>query len=223
VTEIDAETGALRQITTADGLAADFVYSAFRASDGAIWFGTANGLSKFLPAKESSAPLSPVLVSDLEIAGVNYGLSEFGQGQVGGIEVGASENNLRINFFSVGEKEKLRYQYRLEGAAQEDWSVPGEERSVNFANLAPGSYRFLVRALDQAGQAGEKTAVVAFTIRPPFWQRWWLLVLSALAATLVLYSIYLYRTSNLLKINAALSEAKTATTTGKNCAAATVC
>ena len=30
----------------------------------------------------------------------------------GGIEVGASENNLQINFFSVGEKEKIKYQYK---------------------------------------------------------------------------------------------------------------
>jgi len=210
VTQINPETNQTKQLTTADGLAADFVHAAFRDSRGVMWFGTANGLSKYVPSKENSAAVAQVLISDLQIAGTNYGLSEFGQKEIGGIEVGASENNLQINFFSVGEKEKIKYQFKLEGAAQEDWSSPIEQRSVNFANLAPGSYRFLVRALNDAGQASEKNAIVVFKIRPPFWQRWWFLILCALFITLVLYAIYQYRTRNLLKINAALSEAKLA-------------
>ena len=43
-----------------------------------------------------------------------------------------------------------RYQFRLEGA-DADWGAPSDQRSVNFANLAPGSYRFMVRALDADG------------------------------------------------------------------------
>ena len=60
-----------------------------------------------------------------------------------------SQNNVQIGYsglnFSPGET--LRYQYMLEGA-DKVWSEPALERSVSYANLAPGGYRFLVRVAD---------------------------------------------------------------------------
>jgi signal transduction histidine kinase len=104
----------------------------------------------------------------------------------------------------------VRYQFKLEGAKDTEWSAPTEQCAVNFANLTPGEYRFLVRAVSSGGAASETPAVVAFRIRPPFYQTWWFLAAASLFITLVLYSIYRYRTDNLLKINAALRETQIA-------------
>ena len=60
-----------------------------------------------------------------------------------------NENQVQIEFaslnFSVGDV--LRYQYKLEGADR-DWSKITEQRTVNYATLSPGAYRFLVRAIN---------------------------------------------------------------------------
>ena len=91
-------------------------------------------------------------------------------------------NQLEIDFagLSFGTGEVLRYQYRLEGA-DDGWSAPSEQRSVTYASLAPGGYRFIVRAVNSDGIASAHPAVVTFTILRPLWLRWWFLCLSALA------------------------------------------
>ena len=89
--------------------------------------------------------------------------------------------------------------YRLEGA-DGAWSVPGEQRSVTYASLAPGAYTFSVRAVNSAGIAGAHPAVVTFTILRPFWLRWWFLCLSALAIGLTVNRLYHYRVQRVLEL-----------------------
>jgi signal transduction histidine kinase/ligand-binding sensor domain-containing protein len=210
VSRINPDTGQISPITTADGLAADFVKSAFRDRRGVLWFGTSNGLSRYEPNDSQILAAPPVYIGDLKIAGVNYAVSEFGQREIGNIETSASENNLQIDFFSIAEVSAVRYQFKLDGAENADWSAPTEQRAVNFANLPPGEYRFSVRAVNASGAVSENPAVVAFTIRPPFWKTWWFILLAAIFVTFILYFIYRRRTENLRRINAALMEAQIA-------------
>ena len=83
-------------------------------------------------------------------------------------ELSANQNNLQIDFFGLDFRagETLRYQYKFEGT-DADWSAPTEQRSVNFANLSSGSYRFLVRAVNSEGVVSENPAVISFKILPP--------------------------------------------------------
>ncbi len=210
VSRINPETGQISAITTADGLAADFVKAAFRDRRGILWFGTSNGLSRYEPNDAQTLPAPQVYIGDLKIAGVNYAVSEFGQTTIKDIETSASENNLQIDFFSVGEAAAVRYQFRLDGAENAEWSAPTEQRAVNFANLPPGAYRFFVRSINASGASGENPAVVAFTIRPPFWKTWWFIVLAAIFVASILYFIYRRRTENLRRINAALMQTQIA-------------
>ena len=91
VSRINPENGQIKQISTADGLAADFVHAAFRDENGSIWFGTANGLSKFTPTKENEPTTPTIYLSNLQIAGETYGISEFGQQTIENIDVAASQ------------------------------------------------------------------------------------------------------------------------------------
>ncbi len=204
VTKIDAESGRTQHITTADGLAADFVQTAFRDSSGVLWFGTSNGISRYEPTARRTPPPPRAFISDLEIAGVRYSVSEFGQQKIGGIEAASTENNLQIDFFSVGEAGSLRYQFMLEGAENAEWSAPAEQRTVNFANLAPGDYRFLVRAVNPSGQASPAPAEVSFRILPPFWQRWWFIALAALVVAGLIFALDRYRVAKTRQVEMAL-------------------
>jgi hypothetical protein len=181
VNRISPETGHIKYFGTGDGLAGDFISVAHRDRSGAIWFGTFSGLSKLVPQPETLAPPPPVYISGLRIAGVDYSISPLGQTEVSAPEQTANNNNLQIDFFSIslGGNAGTRYQYKLEGSEQ-DWSLPSAQGSVTFANVRPGRYRFLVRALNANDVPSEKPASLTFRILPPIWQRWWFLAMAAL-------------------------------------------
>ena len=174
VNRISPETGRVKYYGTSDGLASDFVSAAHRDHTGALWFGTFSGLSRLVPEPDAPAPAPPILISNLRIAGVDYSVSPLGQADVFAPDQSANHNDVQIDFFSIttGGDNSIGYQYKLEGADQ-NWTAPAAQRSVNFANLRPGRYRFLVRAVNAEGIAGEKPATISFRILPPIWQRWW--------------------------------------------------
>jgi signal transduction histidine kinase len=82
----------------------------------------------------------------------------------------------------------LRYQYRL---GDEAWSAPIESRSVHYGALAPGQYRFAVRAINSDGGASPAPATVEFRVVPPLWQHAWFQGL--LIAVAVAGSIWVHR------------------------------
>jgi HAMP domain-containing protein len=57
-----------------------------------------------------------------------------------------------------------------------------------------------VRAVNADGVASPAPATVAFTILPPIWQRWWFLMLAAIAIGLAGYVIYRYRLARLIEL-----------------------
>ncbi len=210
VTRIEPETGLLSDITTADGLAADFVQSATPDADGAVWFGTSNGISRYEPTPSVRRQAPPVYISELEIAGEQYSISEFGQTIVEGLVTAYNRNNVRIDFVSAGDLGNVRYQYRLESGAISDWSSPGSQRSVNFSGLAPGDYRFLVRTVTLGGAVSEFPAAVSFRVSPPFWRSWWFISLAVILVCAGLTAFYRFRTEKLRQVNSALSDAREA-------------
>ena len=206
VNRLSPETGHIKYFGTGDGLAGDFISVAHRDRSGAIWFGTFSGLSKLVPQPETPAPPPPVYISGLRIAGVDYSISPLGQTEVSAPEQTANNNNLQIDFFSIslGGNTGTRYQYKLEGNGQ-DWSLPSAQGSVTFANVRPGRYRFLVRALNADDVASEKPASITFRILPPVWQRWWFLTVAALLIVGGVIALDRYRVARARELSAALS------------------
>lgn len=191
----------IKHYSVNDGLAGDFVTAAFRDHSGALWFGTPNGLSRLVPEQEKAVAAPPVWISGLRIAGERRPVSELGSAEIPLIEMAHSQNNLQIDFFGIdfSAGETLRYQYQLEGADKE-WSAPTLQRAVTYANMAPGAYRFLVRAVSADGLTSEKPAVISFKIMSPVWQRWWFLSLAVLVIIGIVYVTYRYRVAQLLKV-----------------------
>lgn len=207
VDRIAPETGSVKHFSIDDGLAADFVVDSLCDREGNVWFATMNGVSRLTPAEIENRNAPQVWIGGLNVAGMPQAVGELGSLKLENLEFSYTDNNFQINFFALdfAPNETLRYQYRLEGAGA-DWSRPAETRTVNFASLAPGEYRFLVRAVNDSGAASPNPAVVAFRINPPFWRTWWFLVLATALVCAALYLLYLYRTKNLRRVNQALTE-----------------
>jgi len=199
--QLDPETGRIKHFTTAEGLAAGKIIAAFCDHSGALWLGTHRGLSRFLPERAESASPPPVLITGLNVVGERQRVSAMGATEMALPDLQPDRNELQVEFVALGfaPGEALRYQYRLEGAS-EDWSPLTEQRSVNFANLSPGRYRFFVRAVNADGLPSETPATASFRILPPIWQRWWFIALVAAFAGAIAYLFYRYRVARLLEL-----------------------
>jgi hypothetical protein len=180
--QLDPNTGGVKLYSVADGLASEPT-RALRGRDGALWLGTSHGLSRFVPPQESTPPSVPVLISGLRVAGQAQLVAALGETALAGLEFGPGQNNLQIDYFglNVDQGGLLRYQFKIEGE-RGDWGAPVDYRSVNL-NLAPGHYRFLVRAISTDGTVTASPASVEFRILPPMWQRWWFIALAGLLVT----------------------------------------
>jgi ligand-binding sensor domain-containing protein/signal transduction histidine kinase len=192
--KLDPATGHIKHYSTADGLPNSFISVAFRQRDGSLWFGTLQGLSRFIPQPESPTAPPAVLVNTLRIAGNPYPLSELGVTEIAGLVLGPDQNHLEIDFagLNLAVGESLRYQYKLDGAFA-DWSAPTDRRSVSYPNLPAGTYRFLVRAVSSDGTLSTSPASVAFRVLPPVWRRWWFVLLAIVLTAIPVAAVLRYR------------------------------
>lgn len=198
---INFDTGGIRRFTTNDGLANNQVEMTFRDSRGAFWFLTVTGVSRLLPHATPPQTAPRILINSLKIRGETRRISEVGETDLHGLVLGPGQNQIEIGFgsLSFGAGDSIRYQYWLEGA-DADWQSLNTHRTVNYANLAPGGYRFLVRAVNADGVMSESPASFSFTILPPVWQRWWFIALVAALLGVIAYALYNYRVRRLLEI-----------------------
>ncbi len=194
---VDFDSGSVNHFTAADGLANDQVEMIFRDRRRAFWFGTTTGVSRLLPQTKERQGSIPIFINSLKIAGEAQRISEVGEIDLPARALAANQNHIEIGFGSLlFAGDAIRYQYRLEGA-DADWHSPTFQRMVNYANLAPGHYSFIVRAVNADGVWSETPASFSFTILPPIWQRWWFLALAATAIGLAVYALQRYRVGRL--------------------------
>ncbi len=214
VDKLSPDATRIQHYSVKDGLAGDFVNAAFRDRSGTLWFGTPSGLSRLVPeaGRETVAP--SVRFGALRIAGEGRPVPELGSTEVSDLELSPAQNNLQIDFFGIDfdAGEALRYQYMLEGADRE-WSAPTEQRTVNYANLAPGSYRFLVRAVNAGALTEAKPATISFRILPPVWRRWWFITLAVMLLAGSVFALDRYRVNRMKELDAALTVSQTLTET----------
>lgn len=198
---LDPATGNFSHFTTDDGLAPGKIVTAMRDRYGRLWFGTPQGLSYFTPEPERNSLPPPILISGLSVGGARQIISSLGETAIRLPDLAADQKQLQVEFVALGfaSGESLRYQFKLQGA-DADWSVPTTVRTVNYANLAPGSYTFLVRAVTSDGTFSSTPASISFTVLRPIWQRWWFIVLIVLAIGLAVFALYRYRVARILEV-----------------------
>jgi len=201
VDRLDPNTGNIKHYTTADGLPPGAIECAKRDAQGALWFGGTGGLARLIPEPDKPRQAPAILLTGLRVAGERRPVSELGEDSLPALTLEPSQTQVSVDFLGLGASlgEELKYQYRLEGA-QNDWSEPSAQRGVDFANLAPGDYRLLVKAITAEGAASAKPASFSFTILPPVWRRPWFMLLVGAAGTLTLYGLYRYRLARLVEL-----------------------
>lgn len=103
VDRLDPATGRITRYTTADGLANSYVSVSYRDRNGALWFGTLQGLSKLVVEADKPTEPPPILIQELRVAGNALPISELGVKLVGGFEFEAA-----LPFFNHSDVDGLR-------------------------------------------------------------------------------------------------------------------
>ena len=194
-------SGRIKHFTTADGLGPGEIDAALRDRRGVLWFGTTQGVLRLIPEAEDPILPPPIVINGLSVGGERQNVSPLGEADIALPELAYDRRGLQVDFVGVSfaPGETLRYQYRLEGT-DPGWGPLTEQRSVNFARLAPGRYTFLVRAVNSEGVPSTTPARVTFAVLPPLWQRWWVLSLGGLALGLTWYEVYRYRAAQVREL-----------------------
>ena len=197
VDRLNTDTGQVENLTTADGLPASFVEVSYRDRQNNLWFGTDNGVARFVPEPPRTRQPPTILITNLRVNGESQNVSVLGEITIQNIELNSDQKQISVEFLGLGASlgEKLKYEFRL---GDSDWT-PTNERTVNFANLDSGSYQFQVRVMT-ADRIYSQPATVSFIIFAPIWQRWWFILLAVALVALTIYAFYRNRLARLLEM-----------------------
>ena len=154
--------------------------SACRSEDGRLWFASSVGLVSVDPARIRLNPNPPPVVME---ALVVDGRPVPAHGPLVAQPLPPDHQRLEFRYsgLSFAAPDKVLFKYRLEGIDR-DWIDAGSKRTAFYSRLPAGTYRFRVMACNNDGVWGQEAALVAFTVAPFFWQTWWFVSASLVAA-----------------------------------------
>jgi hypothetical protein len=198
---LNPNTGDVKHFSVADGLAHGELTSALRDTAGDLWFATKQGLSRLRPGPDRPPSIPSVRITDLRVGRDRYPVSQVGETRIPRGDLQPSQNQFQVEFvgFSDEPEESLRYTYKLEGG-DTDWQVPGRNHEANYPGLAPGRYRFLVKAVNSEGHESATPAEIDFVILPPVWSRWWFETLALASLAGLVFAAHRYRVSQAVQI-----------------------
>ena len=163
-----------------------------KAADGRIWFVTSGGVS-VIDARHlwrNTIP-PPVHVEQVVADGTVYPVDSLASGR---LQLPPRIRNLAIDYtaLSLAVPEKVKFRFKLEGQ-DNDWREVVNQRHVEYSNLPPRTYRFLLTASNNSGVWNEQGTVLAFSIAPAFYQTMWFRALAAAAVLALLWALYRLR------------------------------
>lgn len=155
-----------------------------RTSSGQFAIGTLNGFALLRPSDfQVDEKTPPVLIETLLADGKPVHAAQ------GRVVLSPGLDRLEIQFtgFHFIAPERLRFRSRLT-PLESEWGEASSQRSVEYRNLAPGSYRFETSATTGNGKWSAQPARLEIRLLPHFWQTTWFRVaVAALVLGLVAF------------------------------------
>ena len=205
VDRFDPATDRFTHYSADDGLPRGEMWGGLRDRSGRIWLATTDGVARFDARAEDTRPQPVTLITGIRIGGVSLPAPADGAQRFDRFTVSSADRRLEVDFVSPGAQtaDGLRYQHQLEGVDR-NWTTT-DARTVALAGAAPGSYRFLVRAVFADG-TGTDPASVDFTVLAPFWQRRWFIALAALCTCALAFAVHRSRVKRAIAVERVRSQ-----------------
>ena len=197
VDRLNLTTGHIKHFTANDGLPHGEMTSALRDAAGNLWFATTQGLSRLRPSGDRPPTVPSVRIMDVRIPHWQNSVPAAGVTRLQVGRLRPSQNQLQIDFVGANNEpeESLHYMYALNGG--DGWTTT-RQHTVNYSALAPGRYRFQVKAVNSEGQASPAPAEIDFLVSPTLMQSLWFRLAAAMLAGILIYVLFRYRLAHLL-------------------------
>jgi len=174
--------------------------ASFLDSQGNLWFGTVDGLSRFSPDPDGMSGKAPrVHLSRME---VNHQEVSPEPEQ----RFSHKQNSFIFEYHYVTlNPDAVQYQIMLEGVDQ-GWRDPEAQNRVTYPALRHGKYAFKVKARSSEGVWSKNPLVYTFEIKPPLYLTWYFILSLVVALALAIFTYVKIRERALRKENALLEE-----------------
>ena len=171
------------------------VHATYFDHEGRLWVGTVDGASSM----DVAAPMAAQLALRPKISRMSTAVG--GTPITEGAKIAANDRGAFVEFGAVSLTNPggIEFSYRLDGL-DSAWGPPTTNTSVSYSKLAPGDYRFRVRAR-HAGGAWSEAVSRRFQAAPFFWQTPWFIAASLLVLALLVRAVLSYRTRSIQMLN----------------------
>lgn len=199
ISKLNKETKTFITFHQSDGLISREFYdrACFRNDQNELFFGGSEGLDVFNPDSLILEKKQPVVyLTDFKL--LNKSISYKTNPEIISNHISYATDirlNYKSNSFSIlyqtvalVNPDKISYSYRLDGFDQ-DWIIAANRSEANYTNLAPGSYKFRVRAKYDKGDWSEQETSVNIHIVPALWMRTWVKILISFVVLFIIFGI----------------------------------
>jgi ligand-binding sensor domain-containing protein/serine phosphatase RsbU (regulator of sigma subunit) len=171
--------------------------ASFKGKDGKILIGTIDGLEIYDPNFDRKNIIEP-------LTKINNVKLFFGQEDIfkysrsidsalllpKNLILPFNKNHVTFQFIGVSltAPEKVMYQYKLEGL-DKDWTPPTSKTEATYSSLPPGTYKFMIKAMNNDGLWNKEAVTFEFVISPPWYNTWWFYTICIVA---LIGGIWLY-------------------------------
>lgn len=172
-----------------------------KALNGTLLFGGISGLNLFDPLQlNQPEKMVPVVFTGILVD--NEPVKEDSSAVYKKhVELSYRDHSIAFTFaalnFSSGQQ--YHYYYKLEGYDKE-WIDADQRNYVSYTNIPSGEYNFKVKYVQQGKSHEGPGAEMHILINAPFWKSWWFITALVLVALSLIYALYRYRISQVLKL-----------------------
>lgn len=186
------ETGRIRNFDQYDGLPNVEMEetAATCCSDGRLWVGSKQGILIFSPEQlQTSKAHYRTFILEVVVDNQPY-IGPTALPYAHEIVLDHDQNAFTIEFAALNYQNhgSVNYRYRLEGFDR-DWRYSGQHRVGSYNEVPPGTYTFIVEAIDDANPTMHSSAQLTVRILPPWWATWWAYLVYSLIAALIAWLV----------------------------------
>jgi ligand-binding sensor domain-containing protein/signal transduction histidine kinase/DNA-binding response OmpR family regulator len=185
-----------------------FRKSTLRSRDGYLYFGGLNGFI-VLNEKQKTTTLSPKLYltkltlnnteqqPNIQRSGISKDISFLNK-----LELTYDRNYITLEFAALNfiDNNKSKFKYLLKGF-NETWIETQNDRKVQFMNIPPGNYTFMLKTTDSEGKWIRKPLCLQIIVLPPWWKTLWFRFFLIIFTLITIWLYIRYRIHNISRIN----------------------
>ncbi|PJA07729.1 MAG: hypothetical protein COX70_05775 [Flavobacteriales bacterium CG_4_10_14_0_2_um_filter_32_8] len=174
-----------------------------------LWIGTVKGVVKYDPSEDRTNVFEPKIhINNIKLFFENVNWLGYSKDLIKWsnlpehLVLENDKNHLTFEYSAINLTfpEDIQYRFQLT-PFDKKWYDATNKASATYSNLPPGEYTFNVIAGNEDGVWNQNPTSYSFKISPPWWQRWWVILLFTIFIFYSIYKISSFKEKQQLKVN----------------------